>query len=146
MTEEFVTEPAMQRPLEHLRSILIPAETLEAWAIQHRLFALTHRRVLVAAPSGRPITLRCRLLWGVCGSRRIGRGPAAAGSQANARGQVDHRRRVRGHQGEDFLVVIVRVRRLWPVLLLATLSACGEAQRQRPEWLIRSRLVFLSED
>jgi len=28
-------EPSLQRPLEYLRSVLIPSETLEAWAVQH---------------------------------------------------------------------------------------------------------------
>jgi hypothetical protein len=64
LNEEFVTEPSLQRPLEYLRSILIPAETLEAWAVQHRLFALTHRRVLVAATSGRLIMLTRHLIGG----------------------------------------------------------------------------------
>src|ERR1700760_4021457 len=57
-------EPSLQRPLEYLRSILIPAEPLEAWAVQHRLFALTHRRVLVAATSGRLIMITRHLLGG----------------------------------------------------------------------------------
>jgi hypothetical protein len=57
-------ESGLGRPLEYLRSILIPAETLEAWAIQHRLFALTHRRVLVAATSGRLIMMTRGLLGG----------------------------------------------------------------------------------
>ena len=64
MNEEFATEPSLQRPLEYLRSILIPSETLEAWAVQHRLFALTHRRVLVAATSGRLIMLTRHLIGG----------------------------------------------------------------------------------
>jgi hypothetical protein len=37
---------------------------LEAWAVQHRLFALTHRRVCIAATSGRFISLNRRLLGG----------------------------------------------------------------------------------
>jgi Bacterial PH domain len=57
-------EPGLQRPLEYLRSILIPTETLEAWAVQHRLFALTHRRLLVAATSGRLIMITRHLLGG----------------------------------------------------------------------------------
>jgi hypothetical protein len=57
-------DPALARPLEHLRSILIPSETLEAWAIQHRLFALTHRRLLLAATSGRLILITRKLLGG----------------------------------------------------------------------------------
>src|ERR1700761_3793693 len=57
-------EPGLQRPLEYLRSILIPTETLEAWAVQHRLFALSHRRILVAATSGRLILLSRHLIGG----------------------------------------------------------------------------------
>ena len=64
MSDEFVTEPGLQRPLEYLRSILIPTETLEAWAVQHRLFAISHRRVLVAATSGRLIMITRHLIGG----------------------------------------------------------------------------------
>jgi hypothetical protein len=64
MADEFLTEPGLQRPLEYLRSILIPSETLEAWAVQHRLFALSHRRMLVAATSGRLIMLNRHLIGG----------------------------------------------------------------------------------
>ena len=58
------SEADLARPLEHLRSILIPNETLEAWAIQRRIFALTHRRLLIAATSGRLILLTRKLLGG----------------------------------------------------------------------------------
>jgi hypothetical protein len=58
------SEPDLAKPLEHLRSILIPSETLEAWAIQRRIFALTHRRLLIAATSGRLILLTRKLLGG----------------------------------------------------------------------------------
>jgi hypothetical protein len=65
MSEAFdPVEPGLHRPLEYLRSILIPSETLEAWAVQHRLFALTHRRILVAATSGRLIMMTRHLLGG----------------------------------------------------------------------------------
>ena len=64
MSDEFVTEPGLQRPLEYLRSVLIPSETLEAWAVQHRLFALSHRRMLVAATSGRLILITRHLISG----------------------------------------------------------------------------------
>jgi hypothetical protein len=57
-------EPSLQRPLEYLRSVLIPTENLEAWAVQHRLFALSHRRVLVAATSGRLIMITRHLISG----------------------------------------------------------------------------------
>jgi Bacterial PH domain len=64
MSDEFLTEPGAQKPLEYLRSILIPTETLEAWALQHRLFALSHRRMLVAATTGRLILLNRHLIGG----------------------------------------------------------------------------------
>jgi hypothetical protein len=57
-------EPDLQRPLQALRSVLIPGETLEAWAIQRRLFALTRRRILIAATSGRLVVLTRKLLGG----------------------------------------------------------------------------------
>src|SRR5258708_37990155 len=50
--------------LETLRSLLTADETLEAWAMEHRLFALTHRRVWGAPTSGRFISLNRRLLGG----------------------------------------------------------------------------------
>ena len=57
-------EPGLEKPLEHLRSVLIPNETLEAWAIQRRVFAISHRRLLLAATSGRLILLTRKLLGG----------------------------------------------------------------------------------
>jgi len=50
--------------LATLQGLLTAGETLEAWAGQHRLFALTHRRVCIAATSGRFISLNRRLLGG----------------------------------------------------------------------------------
>jgi Bacterial PH domain len=58
------SEPGLTRPLEYLRSVLIPSETLEAWAVQRRIFALSHRRLLIAATSGRLILLTRKLLGG----------------------------------------------------------------------------------
>jgi Bacterial PH domain len=58
------SEPGLAKPLEYLRSVLIPSETLEAWAIQRRVFALTQRRQLIAATSGRLILLTRKLLGG----------------------------------------------------------------------------------
>jgi len=58
------SEPGLAKPLEHLRSVLIPSETLEAWAIQRRMFAVSHRRLLLAATSGRLILLTRKLLGG----------------------------------------------------------------------------------
>jgi hypothetical protein len=57
-------ERGLGKPLAELRSVLIPGETLEAWAIQRRLFALNHRRLLVGATSGRLIVLNRKLLGG----------------------------------------------------------------------------------
>jgi len=57
-------EPDVSGPLAQLRGVLIAGETLEAWVIQRRVYALRHRRVLVAATSGRLIVLTRRLLGG----------------------------------------------------------------------------------
>ncbi len=57
-------EPGMEAALATLRGLLTSEETLEAWAVQHRLFALTHRRACIAATSGRFISLNRRLLGG----------------------------------------------------------------------------------
>src|SRR5580700_10231609 len=50
--------------LATLQGLLTSGETLEAWAAQRRLYALTHRRALIAATSGRFISLRRRLIGG----------------------------------------------------------------------------------
>jgi hypothetical protein len=50
--------------LATLKGLLTVDETLEAWAVQHRLFALGHRRQLIAATSGRFISLTRRLIGG----------------------------------------------------------------------------------
>jgi hypothetical protein len=57
-------EPGLRRALEQLQSVLISGETLEAWAVQRRAFALSHRRTLVAATSGRLICLQRALIGG----------------------------------------------------------------------------------
>jgi hypothetical protein len=57
-------EPSLDSALATLRGLLTAGETLEAWAVQHRLFALTHRRACIAATSGRFISLNRRLLGG----------------------------------------------------------------------------------
>lgn len=57
-------EAGLDKPLADLRSVLIPGEVIEAWAVQRRLFALGHRRVLVAATSGRLILITRPLLGG----------------------------------------------------------------------------------
>jgi hypothetical protein len=57
-------DASTHRALDILRGLLTTDETLEAWALQHRLFALTHRRICIAATSGRFISLSRRLLGG----------------------------------------------------------------------------------
>jgi|SRR5579863_227387 len=57
-------EADVSGPLAQLHSVLIAGETLDAWVIQRRVYALTHRRVLIAATSGRLIVLTRRLLGG----------------------------------------------------------------------------------
>ncbi|MDB6084554.1 MAG: hypothetical protein JWN43_2435 [Gammaproteobacteria bacterium] len=57
-------DASTHRALDTLRGLLTTDETLEAWAMQHRLFALTHRRICIAATSGRFISLNRRLLGG----------------------------------------------------------------------------------
>src|ERR1035438_4587637 len=48
-------EPGLRQALDHLQSVLISGENLEAWAVQRRAFALKHRRLLL-----RPIS---KLKW-----------------------------------------------------------------------------------
>jgi len=62
--ESAASEPGMEAALAILRGLLTSGETLESWAVQHRLFALTHRRACIAATSGRFISLTRRLLGG----------------------------------------------------------------------------------
>jgi len=57
-------DDSAHRALDTLRSLLTAGESLEAWAMQRRLFALTHRRVCIAATSGRFISLSRRLFGG----------------------------------------------------------------------------------
>jgi hypothetical protein len=59
-----VNEADLAKPLAQLRSVLIAGETLEAFAVQRRIFALTHRRLLLAATSGRLVVLARKLLGG----------------------------------------------------------------------------------
>ena len=57
-------DPSLSGTLETLRGLLTVGETLEAFAVQHRLFALVHRRACIAATSGRFISLQRRLFGG----------------------------------------------------------------------------------
>jgi len=58
------TDSNVSAAVATLKALLTVDETLEAWAVQHRLFALTHRRQLIAATSGRFISLTRRLIGG----------------------------------------------------------------------------------
>jgi len=57
-------QPGVHAALVTLRALLTSGETLEAWSLQHRLFALTRRRACIAATSGRFISLNRHLLGG----------------------------------------------------------------------------------
>jgi hypothetical protein len=61
---EVQAEPRLVHALEQLTSILVPGETIEAYAVQRRWFALTHRRELIAATTGRFIGMSRGLLGG----------------------------------------------------------------------------------
>jgi hypothetical protein len=54
----------LTKALEHLNSVLVAGETIEAWAIQRRLFAITNRRILIAATTGRFIKIKRGLFGG----------------------------------------------------------------------------------
>jgi len=57
-------ESRTNRALNELDSLLIPGERVEGSAIQRRLFALTHRRMIVAATTGRLISMTRGLIGG----------------------------------------------------------------------------------
>jgi hypothetical protein len=54
----------LRAALATLQGLLTSGETLEAWAAQRRWYALTHRRALIAATSGRFISLTRRIFGG----------------------------------------------------------------------------------
>lgn len=54
----------VQAALAQLQGLLVPGETLQTYAVQSRLFALTKRRVVVGATSGRLIALFRGLIGG----------------------------------------------------------------------------------
>jgi hypothetical protein len=58
ITKEISGDPRLASALKELESLMIPGEELAALAVQRRVFALTHRRMLVAATSGRLIGMR----------------------------------------------------------------------------------------
>jgi len=57
-------ESRIQEALTQLRALFVPGETMGAYAVQRRLFALNHRRLVVCATSGRFIALSRGLFGG----------------------------------------------------------------------------------
>jgi hypothetical protein len=57
-------DTSLSRVLQPLRSLLIPGEQLEAFAVQRRIFALIHRRVAVGSTTGRLISTARGLFGG----------------------------------------------------------------------------------
>lgn len=47
----------IQKGLADFQSLLVPEESIEAYAVQRRIFALTHRRLMVCASTGRLIVM-----------------------------------------------------------------------------------------
>lgn len=54
----------LSQAVQHLQALLVSGETLVAYAVQRRFFALLHRRVLVAATSGRLIRIERGIFGG----------------------------------------------------------------------------------
>jgi hypothetical protein len=57
-------DPRLAQAVQHLNALLVPGESLVAYAVQRRLFALLHRRILVAATSGRLIQIHRGIFGG----------------------------------------------------------------------------------
>jgi hypothetical protein len=64
VAKDFPDEPRIIEALQQLHSLLIPGEFVDACALQRRLFALVHRRELVAATTGRLIIIRRGMFGG----------------------------------------------------------------------------------
>lgn len=54
----------LEAALDQIRDLLVEGETLDTWSVQPRIKAFLHRRVIIAATSGRFIFLRRNLLSG----------------------------------------------------------------------------------
>src|SRR5215471_14867731 len=54
----------VQKGLADFQSLLVPEESIDAYAVQRRVFALTHRRAMVCATSGRFIGMSRSLFGG----------------------------------------------------------------------------------
>lgn len=53
VSQNKTVEPGLEKAVSHIQSMLVDGESIQASAVQRRLFALIHRRHLVAATSGR---------------------------------------------------------------------------------------------
>ena len=54
----------VQKTISEFESLLVPGETIDAYAVQRRIYALTHRRSVVCATSGRFIGMTRGLFGG----------------------------------------------------------------------------------
>ncbi len=54
----------VQRALAEFQSLLVPEESIQAYAVQRRIFALNHRRIMVCATTGRLIGMSRGLFGG----------------------------------------------------------------------------------
>ncbi|MCP1119995.1 hypothetical protein JOE11_004590 [Robbsia andropogonis] len=57
-------EPRITKAVAHIRSMMVPGETLQEFAVQRRIFAIFHRRSIVSATSGRFIAVSRNLIAG----------------------------------------------------------------------------------
>ena len=60
----YVLAPRLRAAGHHVESLLVKGETILCYAPQRRWFAITHRRILVVATTGRLIELRRGLIGG----------------------------------------------------------------------------------
>lgn len=64
MASDGLDDEGLHTAWKTLQSMLIPGESIQAFAVQRRLFALSHRRVMVAATTGRLLGISRRLIGG----------------------------------------------------------------------------------
>ncbi len=57
-------DPRIAKAMQDMNAILVPGERIESTAVQRRLYALTHRRIIIAASSGRFLAMRRGLFGG----------------------------------------------------------------------------------
>lgn len=64
MTRDSHEDDDLREARKILQSMLVPGESILAFAVQRRLFALSHRRVMVAATTGRLLGISRGLIGG----------------------------------------------------------------------------------